>query len=53
MRPVLPIDLHVDQFEVGLVYDRGGLKRVSGAFLPHIFLGDPVQSVVNARHDVV
>jgi hypothetical protein len=44
VRAVLPLHvLRADQFQVGLVDERGWLERVARAFVPHVAPGDTPQ----------
>jgi len=43
VRPVLPRDLGIDEAQVGLIDERGGLKGVIRRFAPHVAMGDLVQ----------
>jgi hypothetical protein len=39
----------VDEFEVRLVHQRGGLQRVSGALVPQVVSCDAPQGAINVR----
>ncbi len=50
MGAVLPLDpAGIDEPKIGLVYQRAGLKRVSGPFAHHVYVREAVQLVVDQR----
>ena len=54
MRPILPLHvLHVDQFQERLVHECRRLQRVVPAFAAQVLLRQPVQLVVNDRHQLI
>ena len=54
LRAVPPIDaLLVDEPEVGLVDERGGLERVVRAFAPHVCAGEPAQLGVDEGKELL
>ena len=54
MRAVLPLHLpDIDELEVGLVDERGGLQGVSDALVAHLAPGDPAKLGVNRRNELL
>ena len=50
MRPALPAHLSlVNQSEVNLIRERGGLQRVAATLLPHVAVGQMAQLRVDQR----
>jgi hypothetical protein len=51
MGSILPINvLDVDEPDVNLMNQGGGLERVSRLFGGHVPLGEPMQLVIDQRH---
>src|SRR5262245_30093227 len=54
MRAILPVDFSlVDQSQVGLVDEGGGLQGVVGIFTPHLAVREPVQFSFNQRQEFI
>ena len=54
LRAVLPVGvLLIHELEVGLVDERRGLQRVLGPLSPEMRVRDPVQFLVDERHQVI
>ena len=54
MGSVLPVDvLDVNQPNVNLVNQGGGLQRVSGLLRGHVPAGEPMKLVIDQRHKLL
>ena len=54
MRAVLPLHLpDIDELEVGLVDERGGLQRMSDALVAHLTPGDAAKLRVDNRNELL
>ena len=52
VRAVLPrLVLFLAEPQEGFVHERGGLQRLTRAFLPQVIRREPPQLVVNLRHE--
>src|SRR5262245_7142391 len=54
VRAILPLDASlIDEAEIGVMHESGGLQRMSAILVTHIAASDAVKFVVDERHQLI